>query len=39
MLRSILLSMGIGILLLGACDPQVQIADPGQYEVVALIAE
>lgn len=43
MFRRVLMSLGALVLVLGACDQQVLIANPtadaGHYEVVALIAE
>jgi hypothetical protein len=35
----VILTLGLLVMALAACDPQVLIADPGHYEVVALVAE
>ena len=40
MWRKCLLSLGLSVIVLTACGPQLLIAsDPSDYEVVALIAE
>jgi hypothetical protein len=43
MLRRVLASLGLFVLVLTACDQQLLVAapssDPGQYEVVGLVAE